>query len=182
MIRREAFQASVRRLSKTGFKILLDIIASSPRPLRVKEIPFHFRERHSGQSKLDTLVGLEYLMLLADKMVGHIIPIRFLLFAVIGGIGVPIHLALLWLCLNPMRLSFAVSQTMADNGNRDCHDRHGYYFKPRGRFGSPVCPVRSDCGPNGRGIGASLLAHPTIGEPDAGVIAPLSISTGSQRK
>jgi dolichol-phosphate mannosyltransferase len=113
MIRREAFQGSVRRLSNIGFKILLDIIASSPRPLRVKEIPFHFRERHSGQSKLDTLVGLEYLMLVADKMVGHLIPIRFFLFALIGGIGVPIHLGLLWVCLNPMSLSFALSQTVA---------------------------------------------------------------------
>ena len=52
-------------------------------------------------------------MLLVDKMVGHIIPVRFLLLAVIGGIGVLIHLALLWFGLNPMRLSVAVSQTIA---------------------------------------------------------------------
>jgi hypothetical protein len=78
-MRHETFQGSMRRLSNIGFKILLDIIASSPRPLQVKEIPFYFRERHAGESKF----GWEYLMLLADKVVGHIVPIRFILFALI---------------------------------------------------------------------------------------------------
>src|SRR6266571_1580210 len=109
MVRREAFEGSVRRLSNIGFKILLDIIASSPRQLQVKEIPFHFRPRHAGESKFDALIGWEYLMLIADKVIGHIIPIRFLLFALVGGLGVLVHLAILWLCLNSMHLTFALS-------------------------------------------------------------------------
>lgn len=113
MVRREAFQGSMRRLSNVGFKILLDILTSSPRPLQVQEIPFHFRKRHAGQSKFDALIGWEYLMLLADKIIGHIIPIRFILFALIGGLGLLVHLAVLWLCLNPMQLSFELSQAMA---------------------------------------------------------------------
>src|SRR5262245_58858925 len=67
MVRREAFQGAVRRLSSIGFKILLDLLVSSPRPLQLKEIAFHFRERHVGESKFDALIGWEYLMLLADK-------------------------------------------------------------------------------------------------------------------
>jgi dolichol-phosphate mannosyltransferase len=113
MVRRETFQGSMRRLSNIGFKILLDIIASAPRPLQVKEIPFHFRERHAGESKFEAFIGWEYLMLLADKMVGHIIPIRFVLFALIGGLGLLVHLTILWLCLNPMQLTFAISQATA---------------------------------------------------------------------
>jgi dolichol-phosphate mannosyltransferase len=113
MVRREAFQESVRRLSNIGFKILLDILASSPRPLQVKEIPFHFRKRHAGDSKFNSLIGWEYLMLLADKIIGHIIPIRFFVFALVGGIGLVVHLALLWLCFNPMQLSFELSQATA---------------------------------------------------------------------
>jgi dolichol-phosphate mannosyltransferase len=113
MVRREAFQGSVRRLSNIGFKILLDILASSPRPLQVKEIPFHFRERHAGESKFDQLIGWEYLMLLADKVIGHIIPIRFFVFALIGGLGLVVHLIVLWLGLNPMQLNFELSQTIA---------------------------------------------------------------------
>jgi dolichol-phosphate mannosyltransferase len=113
MVRREAFQGSVRRLSSIGSKILLDIFASSPRPLQVKEIPFHFRERHAGESKFDALIGWEYLMLLADKVTGHIIPIRFVLFALVGGLGLFVHLAVLWVCLNPMQLTFELSQATA---------------------------------------------------------------------
>jgi dolichol-phosphate mannosyltransferase len=113
MVRREAFQGSVRRLSNIGFKILLDILASSPRPLQVKEIPFHFRERRAGESKFDALIGWEYLMLLADKVIGRIVPIRFIVFATIGGLGLVVHLAVLWLCLNPVQLSFAFGQATA---------------------------------------------------------------------
>jgi dolichol-phosphate mannosyltransferase len=113
MVRRETFEGAVRRLSRIGFKILLDLLASSPRPLQVKEIPYHFRERHSGESKFDALIGWEYLMLLADKAVGHIIPIRFLVFALVGGLGLGVHLAVLWLCLNRMQLSFELSQAAA---------------------------------------------------------------------
>jgi dolichol-phosphate mannosyltransferase len=52
-------------------------------------------------------------MLLADKVIGHIIPIRFFVFALVGGLGLVVHLALLWFCLNPMQLSFELSQATA---------------------------------------------------------------------
>jgi len=113
MVRREAFQGAVRGLSSIGFKILLDLLASSRRPLQVKEIPYHFRERQSGESKFDALIGWEYLMLLADKAIGHIIPIRFFVFALVGGFGLVVHLAVLWFCLNPMQLTFELSQAGA---------------------------------------------------------------------
>jgi len=71
----------MRRLSGIGFKILLDIFASSPRPLRFEEVPYTFRNRHAGESKLDTMVAWEYLMLLLDKLIGHVVPVRFVLFA-----------------------------------------------------------------------------------------------------
>jgi dolichol-phosphate mannosyltransferase len=113
MVRREVFNGSVRRLSNIGFKILLDMLASSSRQLNVKEIPFYFRERHFGESKFDALIGWEYLMLLADKAIGQIVPVRFLMFALVGGLGLLVHLAVLWLCLNLMQLSFEFGQTTA---------------------------------------------------------------------
>ncbi len=84
MLRRPVFDAAARRLSGQGFKILLDLIASSPRPLRIKELPYEFRGRHFGESKFDTLVAWEFVVLIADKLIGHIVPIRFALFALIG--------------------------------------------------------------------------------------------------
>ena len=113
MMRRDAFDGAVRGLSALGFKILVDLLASSPKPLRIKELPYQFRPRVAGESKLDAQVAWEFLMLLADKLVGHIVPIRFLLFSIVGVIGVGAHLAVLWLALNAAQLDFAISQALA---------------------------------------------------------------------
>jgi len=113
LITRGAFAQTMRNLSGQGFKILLDIFASSPRPLAFAELPFHFRHRVHGASKLDTLVAWEYLTLLLDKLAGPIIPVRFLLFAMIGSFGVLTHLATLWLAVYPFGIPFAAGQTSA---------------------------------------------------------------------
>ncbi|HZS84675.1 MAG TPA: glycosyltransferase family 2 protein [Stellaceae bacterium] len=113
MIRRDAFDGAVRRLSAVGFKILLDLFASSPRPLRFKELPYRFRPRAHGTSKLDTLVAWEYLMLIADKLIGHIVPVRFALFAAVGGVGLLVHLATLWSGLRLAGLDFTAAQAVA---------------------------------------------------------------------
>jgi dolichol-phosphate mannosyltransferase len=112
-LRREVLELAVRNLSSVGFKILLDIIASSPTPPRVKELPYEFRNRHSGESKLDGQALWSYLMLLADKFIGGIVPVRFVSFAVIGGVGVFVHLAVLGILFRAMSLSFTLSQAVA---------------------------------------------------------------------
>ncbi|HEV2547073.1 MAG TPA: glycosyltransferase family 2 protein [Stellaceae bacterium] len=113
MMRRQVFENSVRGLSGQGFKILLDLLASSPEPVRLKELPYQFRRRRHGTSKLDTLVAWEFGMLIADKMVGHLVPVRFALFAFIGGIGLAVHLAVLRLALTMPALDFTKSQAIA---------------------------------------------------------------------
>lgn len=113
MLRREVIEQCVHRLSAMGFKILLDVLASATSPLRVEEVAYTFRERISGESKLDGLVVWEYGMLLLDKTVGRYIPSRFLAFSIVGGLGVLVHMALLTLALKPLALGFTVSQTVA---------------------------------------------------------------------
>jgi dolichol-phosphate mannosyltransferase len=113
MCRREVFESAVRRLSGQGFKILLDLLASSPGPLRVYELPFEFRTRRHGESKLDTLVVWEYFVLLADKLFGHIVPVRFTLFALIGAVGLAVHMSILWAGLHVAALKFGVAQSLA---------------------------------------------------------------------
>jgi dolichol-phosphate mannosyltransferase len=103
---------TVRSLSGRGFKILLDLLASSKRPARVGEVPYHFRERLHGESKLDLLVGIEYLHLLADKLFGDLVPPRFVLFGLVGGSGVILHLIVLYAML-AAGLTFAVAQITA---------------------------------------------------------------------
>jgi dolichol-phosphate mannosyltransferase len=113
MLTREAFMAALPRLSSIGFKILLDIAASSPTALRVAEVPYEFRSRIHGESKLDSVVLWEYLLLLLDKAVGHIVPVRFLSFAMVGGSGVFVSLAVLTLFFKGFGTDFATGQTAA---------------------------------------------------------------------
>jgi len=113
MLRREVLDGSVRRFSGMGFKILLDLLASVTKPLRLAEVPYQFRDRLHGQSKLDNLVIWEYGMLLADKMVGRYVPVRFLAFSFVGGLGVLVHLLVLTLALNVLKLGFTEAQGTA---------------------------------------------------------------------
>lgn len=94
---RAVFDGLAPRLNGTGFKILLDIILSADRPLRVMELPYSFRPRRAGESKLDLAVLVEYLGLLLDKALGGVLPLRFVSFAAVGLVGVVVHMAVLGL-------------------------------------------------------------------------------------
>src|SRR5271167_4549178 len=95
LLDRRFFELVVEGLTGTGFKILVDLLASSPRPVRLGEIPYHFRNRRLGDSKLDVNVELEYLFLVVDKYVGKVIPTRFAVFVLVGSLGLLIHLGIL---------------------------------------------------------------------------------------
>ena len=112
VMRRPAFDEAVRRLSQQGFKILFDLFASAPRSLRYAEQPYAFRTRSLGTSKLDTMAVWEFGMLLADKLVGRIIPPRLILFGLVGSVGLLLHLAVLILGLRA-GLAFIAAQTFA---------------------------------------------------------------------
>jgi dolichol-phosphate mannosyltransferase len=113
MVERNAFAAAMRSLTGQGFKILLDLFASSPRPLAFAEVPLSFRQRLHGESKLDTLVAWEYLMLVLQKLVGPAVPVRFLLFSLIGALGVGTHLLTLWFGTHMLAIAFPLAQAIA---------------------------------------------------------------------
>ncbi len=113
MLRRATFNTALRNLSAIGFKILLDIIASLPTPPRIVELPFQFRTRVAGESKLDAGVMRDYLLLLVDKTVGHLVPVRFVLFAGVGTIGIVLHMLVLLLALKTLGEPFATAQGVA---------------------------------------------------------------------
>jgi dolichol-phosphate mannosyltransferase len=113
LITRGAFEAAQHRLSVLGFKILLDLIASSPVPLRLAEVPLRFNKRQSGESKLATPAVWEFLLLIADKLIGRYVPVRFVAFAVIGASGVVVHFAVLSTALEGLQLPFAAAQAVA---------------------------------------------------------------------
>jgi dolichol-phosphate mannosyltransferase len=113
MMRSECLHSAVRRLSAVGFKILLDVCASSPEPLRSRELPYVFRQQLVEESKLDGLVAWEYLMVLLDKLLGHVIPARFISFAMVGAVGVIVHMAILTALFRWEHAPFVVGQAGA---------------------------------------------------------------------
>ncbi|MCX7284028.1 MAG: glycosyltransferase family 2 protein [Novosphingobium sp.] len=96
MLHAQTLRADAHRLSGVGFKILLDILATVDKPLRVKEFPLNFVARTEGESKLDQTVVFEFLVGLYDKWLGRIIPTRFALFGTVGAMGVAVQLGALW--------------------------------------------------------------------------------------
>jgi dolichol-phosphate mannosyltransferase len=113
LLRRSFLLEVIHRTSGVGFKILVDLLASSPRPVRMAEVPYRFRNRQHGESKLDIMVGIEYLQLLIDKLIGGFIPSSFILFAMVGAVGVLIQLSLLWLLLSVFGRTFPAAQTIS---------------------------------------------------------------------
>ena len=93
MIRRERLEAVAPRLTTVGFKVLFDLIASQTEPLRIVELPYVFRERVAGGSKLDRRMVIDYLGLLLNKLTGGLIPTRALMFGLVGVSGVAVQLA-----------------------------------------------------------------------------------------
>jgi dolichol-phosphate mannosyltransferase len=110
MIRRDRFEELAPQLSTQGFKILLDIVATARGTLRVKEIPFTFGSRLHGESKLDSMVALDFLGLVLAKLTNDAVSLRFLLFAMVGLTGLFVHLAALFIALNGFALPFPEAQ------------------------------------------------------------------------
>jgi dolichol-phosphate mannosyltransferase len=103
----------IYRTSGVGFKILVDLLASARKPVRLAEVPYTFRTRGAGQSKLDLAVSLEYIYLVLDKLIGDLIPLRFAMYVVVGAAGVILHLGTLALLYLHGGDSFRTSQIAA---------------------------------------------------------------------
>ena len=110
MIRRDRFEQLAPQLSTQGFKILLDIIATAQGNLRTVEIPYRFGSRLHGESKLDSMVALDFLGLVLAKLTNDAVSLRFLLFALVGSTGLAVHLATLFVALKLFNLPFAEAQ------------------------------------------------------------------------
>lgn len=120
LMRREAFDEVAPRLSREGFKILLDIVVSTTRrfgrtgrQLKVGEVPYTFRPRHAGESKMSPLIVVQFLGLVVSKFLGGVLPASFLLFGVVGATGIVVHMATLWLTHERLGFSFAMAQLVA---------------------------------------------------------------------
>jgi len=112
-IRREVFEETVRQMTGKGFKILLDMVLSVGRPLKTREFSYEFRTRQHGESKLDIVVGFEYLYLLADKIFGRFVPVSFVVYVLAGLSGLFLHLATLGILFRYVGIAFVTAQLTA---------------------------------------------------------------------
>jgi dolichol-phosphate mannosyltransferase len=119
VMRRDVFDEIAPSLSNEGFKILLDIIVSADRArarrgkeLRVGEVPYTFRPRNAGESKMSSIVVVQFLGLVLSKMTGGLLPASFLLFGLVGGLGVFVHMGTLFVCVSS-GFNFFWAQTTA---------------------------------------------------------------------
>ena len=110
MIRADRFSELAPQLSTQGFKILLDIVATAQGKLRTIEVPFTFGSRLHGESKLDSMVALDFLGLVLAKFTNDVVTLRFLMFAMVGGTGLFVHLATLFVGLTAFELPFPEAQ------------------------------------------------------------------------
>ncbi len=113
MLRRSFLIEVVHDLQGTGFKILVDLLASAKRPVRIAEVGYTFRARRHGESKLDIMVGVEYVSMIVNKLLGGVLPVELIHYALVGGIGVLTHLAVFLFLLHGSHLHFAVMQLIA---------------------------------------------------------------------
>jgi dolichol-phosphate mannosyltransferase len=113
MIRRDRFEQLAPQLSTQGFKILLDIVATAHGSLRAKEIPYTFGSRLHGESKLDSMVALDFLGLVLAKLTHDAVSLRFLMFAMVGSLGLLVHFVVLYIALEAFDLAFPEAQACA---------------------------------------------------------------------
>lgn len=113
LFRRAWFEHVMRRLSGRGFKILLDMLLSSQAPPRYAEVAYTMRARAHGASKLSMGVIWDFFMLLAHKLLGRMIPARFISFAAVGLSGLAVHMGVLWLVHRLLGVVFVLAQAAA---------------------------------------------------------------------
>ncbi len=116
MVRRDLFVDVAPKLSTDGFKILLDLVVTASRhgtQPAIAQVPYTFRQRNSGESKMSPLVVMQFLGLWLSKLTGGVLPTSFLLFALVGFSGVAVHLAVLWFFTSVVPQPFLVAQIVA---------------------------------------------------------------------
>lgn len=112
MVRRLSFNEVVTSLQGEGFKILADMLAASAGRWKTHEIPYTFRSRHAGESKMDSAVALEFFSLLVVRKTGGLVSTRFVLFCAVGFTGIFVQLLAVKVALVFLIDQFALAQAL----------------------------------------------------------------------
>lgn len=110
-IRKEVIEGV--ELDPVGYKIGLEILVKG-RISSVEEVPITFADRKAGKSKLGASVTLKYIDH-CIRLYEHRKPwlARYLKFALIGGVGAVINLAILWTAVEVFAVYYMVAAVLA---------------------------------------------------------------------
>ena len=98
-------------LDVKGYKILLGIILAAKRKLRIKEVPYVFRTRAAGESKLGFKVIFDYLSMLMKFFISS--NAEFLKFATVGFLGTIVNLAVMFLSVDVASIPVMLASPIA---------------------------------------------------------------------
>jgi dolichol-phosphate mannosyltransferase len=108
MIRRSSIQD--RKLSPLGYKILVEVLGRG-KVSWISEVPYTFRERVEGSSKLTNRIYLEYFQHLFRLRLYLLQISSFFRFCVVGASGVVVDMSLLFLLSDPKMLGWGLTRS-----------------------------------------------------------------------
>jgi dolichol-phosphate mannosyltransferase len=108
MIRRTALQG--RKLSPLGYKILIEVLGRGQVGW-ISEVPYTFRERSEGSSKLTNQIYLQYFQHLLRLRLFLVHESKFVRFCVVGCSGVIIDMSLLFVFSDPKMLGWGLTRS-----------------------------------------------------------------------
>jgi dolichol-phosphate mannosyltransferase len=92
VVSRRAYEDAAPNINPRGFKILLEFIGRD-RSLRVAEVGYEFRNRVHGETKLNRSVIRSYLLAVAELRLGRQVDPAFLLYVLVGLVGLGVNSA-----------------------------------------------------------------------------------------
>lgn len=111
MVKKSLYEKVKKKINASGYKILLELLFAADDKVRIKEVPFHFKKREQGESKLGTKVILEYLLVLFKQGIKqHSTLLKFLF---VGALGTIVNLGLMFFFVETQHFSYLLSSVLA---------------------------------------------------------------------
>lgn len=95
--RRKKLLQILAKVDPLGFKVLFDILLLGGHQIRISEIPYHFRNRHAGSSKLDGRIQWDFLIQIIYHLLKQLVPHDLISFILVGASGAIVELTMLGL-------------------------------------------------------------------------------------
>ncbi len=113
VVRKSYFLEVVEGLDGKGFKLLVDMLSAAKRPVRCGEVGYTFGMRRYGNSKLDTLVGLEYLHTIVNRGLSRLLPMQHTVSLLAALFCFAAHLSVFFMTTRITHASFMKAQVLA---------------------------------------------------------------------